>query len=182
MFSLEREEYFVKGIKDKNEEIFNEFYLETSPFLRNYFSQKVFLRNGDIDDILQEFYTKVWQRIDQFKETSKLFPWLKRIGLNIIIDRVSRNRYYNNTTSLEAILETGKEFESLSAPPVNDKVCKVLNEIKNCLGEKHLIVFSLMYEKEKSCEEISKSLNIPLGTVLSRSYYLKRKIKRGLNV
>lgn len=181
VFTLEQQKYFISGLKNRDERVFNEFYHYTKPVIKSFLSQKFPHRiQADIDDICQEFFIKVWGRIDSFNEDSKLITWLYRIAINLTIDKFSRNKHIINCESLDARLEKGEDFQSIKCLENNEQIVNKIAELKNCLGKRHLAVFNVVFEQGKQFKEAAEILKVPFGTVLSRSYYLRRKLKEKL--
>lgn len=181
VFTPEQESYYLAGLKAKNDSIFTEFYNYTKPFIRQFLFQKYPYRmDSEADDIIQETFFRVWKNIDSFRGDCKLISWVNQISIRLAIDKISRNKHFTNCKSLDFMLENGEDFESVklfdSNETINNKIC----ELKNCLGEKHLAVFNLVFEQGKEFKDAAKILKIPMGTVLSQSYYLRRKIKEKL--
>lgn len=182
LFTQEQEKIFVEGLKAQNEEVFNKFYKHTFQSLKAFLLRRYpYKMESDLEDILQEVYIKIWKKASSFDSNNKLSAWIYKIVINTVIDKIVRNRYYNNCTSLNAKLEVGEDFECIKSVESNEKVASQIQELKNCLGERHLAVFNVVFEQGKQFKEASKILNIPLGTVQSRSYYLKRKLQEKLS-
>lgn len=181
VFTPEQEQYFIKGLKRRDEAVFNEFYQYTKPVIQTFLGNKFPLRiQSELDDICQEFFIKVWNRIETFNESCKLITWLYRIAINLAIDRITRNKHFINCESLDAYLESGADFESTKPLETDERVINKIAELKNCLGKRHLAVFKVVFEQGKQFKQAAKILEIPFGTVLSRSYYLRRKLKEQL--
>lgn len=184
VFTLEQEKFIVAGIKNRNEKIFEEFYSTSLPLVKNFL-----LKNYsncpafEVDDILQELYFKIWTKIDSFSGKGKLISWTYQIASYIVFDRVFRNKYVKNCVSLDSITDSGGEFAAkIIETENNERLTNKIGELKNCLGEKHLAIFNLVYEQGMSFKQVAKKTRLPMGTVLSRSHYLKQKIKRELGV
>ena len=66
----------------------------------------------DVDELTQDIFVRVWQKLATFRGDSAFGTWLHRLAVNVIIERfrteaTRRQRFYDG----EAI------FETLSAPP-----------------------------------------------------------------
>lgn len=183
VFTPEQEQYFISGIKNRDEVIFADFYRQTRPLIAKIlFTKYPYRMSADIDDVLQEFYLKVWNKINLFQGRSQFITWLYRVAFNVVIDKVVKNKHYNHCNSLDLLLEEGKDFEYQRPLDKNEKLSNEIAELKNCLGENHLVVFKMVFEQGKTFQETAKILDIPMGTVQSRSHYLKQKLKKKLKI
>ena len=51
------------------------------------------LRNfHETEDIVQQAFIRAWEKIDTFKGDSHFFTWLYRIGFNLAISKINRNK------------------------------------------------------------------------------------------
>lgn len=186
IFTVEQEQRLVEGIKQGDEKAFNEFYSLSLPLMKNILLRDFAGQRGfDADDILQELYAKIWRKMETFQGRCRVMSWVSQMAHRIALDRVIRPRSCRiQGESLDVLLEAGADFAEKppdADPTKEDRKNKIL-EIKNCLGNKHLAIFNAVYEQELSVDAAAKKLKLPRGTVLSRTFYLKRKIKSELGV
>lgn len=126
-------------------------------------------RRETAEDLFQETWIKVIERIDRFDPESKFAPWLFRIGRNCAYDRLRRWRRWRWVR-----LGPGKEGEparELAAPGnfANGVVAKETAEAwLNRLDPAQREVLWMRYIKEMSYDEIAGECGLPLGTVKSR--------------
>jgi RNA polymerase sigma-70 factor (ECF subfamily) len=117
------------------------------------------------EDLLQESYIKIWKNLDHYDESKgTLFTWMLNIARNTGIDH-TRSKYYKNRQ------------KSLSYDEINDDTSTVNNNT-NLIGVRQLTlkletkyrqVIELIYFKGHTHEEVAQILNIPLGTVKTRT-------------
>lgn len=110
----------------------------------------------DIEDIFQNTILKVYENIESLKETKYFETWV----ISILINECRQN--LRNTK--REVLHENIELEDF----YNDNY-DFFQEI-NSIDEIYKEVIILKYISGYSQEEISKILNIPLGTVKSRIY------------
>ncbi|MGN6618648.1 MAG: RNA polymerase sigma factor [Ilyomonas sp.] len=117
------------------------------------------------NDVLQEVFVKIWRQIEGYDETKgRLFTWMINIARNAAIDMV-RSKAYQNSLQNRELTET--VYETADAAPFNyDKIG--LRKIVHHLKEEHKVLLELSYFEGYTQDEISKMLNIPLGTVKTR--------------
>ncbi len=132
---------------------------------------------GLAEDIAHEVFIKMNHKIEQLKDPTKLEAWLCRMAMNTardIIRHRSRNTYY---------LETGDIYPNNQqlSPETNlliEEDKKMVIKKINCLSSGYRQVLYLKYYREMTCEEISAILNLPIGTVKSRLFHARHKIKK----
>jgi RNA polymerase sigma-70 factor (ECF subfamily) len=180
------ETILVRLLKQRHEEAFR-------VLIRRYQSKLfsiaygITLHREESLDIVQEVFLKVHQNIHTFREESKLSTWLHRITVNACLNwkrkwkrrfrwhhqpierdeagdrpELGTDEYYPET------LYQRKEFEKI--------LWKRLRE----LPEEARVVFVLKEVEGLSYDEIAKTLNIKTGTVSSRLFYARKKLRKSL--
>jgi len=116
-------------------------------------------------DVLQEVFVKIWRQIDSYDQTKgRLFTWMMNISRNASIDTLRSKDFKNsqqNRGLTESVYESGGSTE-LKTDHIGLR--KAVKELK----EEHKILVELSYFEGYTQDEISKMLNIPLGTVKTR--------------
>ena len=119
-------------------------------------------------DLLQETFVKIWRNIDQFDASKgRLFTWLVQVARNTAIDfkRSSQSKRNNQTNSIELMItdEDEKWVTYISTDHLG------LNKVMERLREDYRIIIDMAYFQGYTQDEISKVLDIPLGTVKTRA-------------
>jgi RNA polymerase sigma factor (sigma-70 family) len=116
-------------------------------------------------DGLQNVFVNIWKKIDSYdNRKGRLFTWMLNIARNAAIDEV-RSKSHRESLQNQS-LAPGGEIENVSTVPVIEDVG--LKKILSRLKEEWRILVDLSYFQGFTHEEISKLLNIPLGTVKTR--------------
>ncbi|MCP4348248.1 MAG: sigma-70 family RNA polymerase sigma factor [Desulfobacterales bacterium] len=138
-------------------------------------------------DIVQEVFIKVWQKIHTFRDESKLSTWLRRITVNQCLNwqRRWKRRFRWRHQPLET--DEAGDYPELGTNDYHPETLyrkkeleKVLWEKLKELPEEARAVFVLRETQELSYDEIAEVLNIKRGTVSSRLYYARQKLKESL--
>ena len=134
------------------------------------------LRNrDDAEDVAQETFVRAYQSIGRFDESRPIFPWLHRIARNLSLNRIER---VNNR---EATLPDGDYLaERTPGPELAAVMAEQLEEVRNAverLPESYREIIELSHFQECSYREISEILSVPIGTVMSRLYNARQKLK-----
>jgi len=117
-------------------------------------------------DVLQEVFINIWRKIDTYDDSKgRLFTWMLNIARNAAIDKLRSKSYRNDLKNLTL-------SDDVSIPgtdAVRNKADNIgLRKVLDKLKKEHREVIELSYFQGYTHEEISKGLNIPLGTVKTR--------------
>jgi RNA polymerase sigma-70 factor, ECF subfamily len=141
-------------------------------------------------DVSQEAFVKVHRYLDRFKGDSSFYTWLYRITTNTCID-VLRRRGVNSSDSVEyddtvemdiAEANLGLLSSQLDASPsrslLRRELGEKLEEALAQLPEKHRAILLLRELEGMSYEDLSRTLEIPKGTVMSRLFHARTKVQK----
>jgi len=145
------------------------------------------LDREDSAEIVQDVFLRVYQRIRNFRGESKLYTWLRRITVNQSLNW--QRRWKRRFRWHHHPLEKGDSYDSvtLSTGPDNPETAyleeerkQLLQEGLRALPEDARTVFVLKEMEGLSYSEIARILKIKVGTVSSRIFYARRKLKENL--
>ena len=159
-----QESELVLLLKQRKESAFNYLYDNYSAALYSVIISIVPDRELS-NDILQEVFVKIWRQIETYDVTKgRLFTWMLNIARNASIDALRSKNFQQrqqNKELTEHIHETGGSTQTNT-----DKIG--LRKIVYKLKAEHRVLVELSYFEGFTQDEISKMLNIPLGTVKTR--------------
>lgn len=115
-------------------------------------------------DVVQESFIKAYINLNSFNTTKKFSSWLYRIVHNESVNTIKK---YNK----EVPLLDDIDFKSEENTELEFEQKENVIKIQNCLHHIPLIYsepLTLFYLEEKSYEEISDILQLPMGTVATR--------------
>lgn len=117
------------------------------------------------NDVLQEVFVKIWKQIESYDDNKgRLFTWMMNISRNASIDTVRSKNYQNSKQNREL---TESVYDSSGSTNTNtDKIG--LRKLVHQLKDEYKVLVELSYFQGFTQEEISKMLEIPLGTVKTR--------------
>jgi RNA polymerase sigma-70 factor (ECF subfamily) len=117
------------------------------------------------NDTLQEVFIKIWRQIEQYNpDKGRLFTWMVNISRNASIDILRSKGYHTQKQNRELT-----ESVYSSASTVNIETDKIgLHKLISNLKEEQKVLVELAYFQGYTQDEISKLLNMPLGTVKTR--------------
>jgi RNA polymerase sigma-70 factor (ECF subfamily) len=118
-------------------------------------------------DVLQDVFVNIWKKISFYDESKgRLFTWMLNIARNAAIDKI-RSKSYQNNLKNQPLTETVNSVAAniVVNPQVNDVGLK---RLVNRLKDEYRELIELSYFQGFTHEEISKKMNLPLGTVKTR--------------
>ncbi len=123
-------------------------------------------------DLSQDAFVSVFRSIKRFNPQYRFYPWfykiLKNLSLNHIRKRKKetdvRGSIPDNTYNPEVIKERDERKEA---------VWKAIWELEP--GEREIII--LKHFQNLTYKDIAQTLDCPLGTVMSRLYYARKKLR-----
>lgn len=136
---------------------------------------------SDVDDVAQEIFLRVYNRIGSFQCRSSFSTWLTRIALNQCINYLRKQRrlrflpigIFSGSNQRRPLTEPQEAAER------TEKFEKVYQTV-NSLPPKQKAVVILYYFEEHSCEEVADILDCSVGTVKSRLFHARKAIKKHL--
>ena len=128
-------------------------------------------------DTAQNVFIKVFREIQKFHGDSKFKTWLYRVAANAALDECRKKR------PVEPI-ENESNFESREVSPLEAvsqlETRELIEGALNALSPEQRAVFIMKEWNELSYDEIAQTLQIEIGTVMSRLFYARKKMARAL--
>ena len=149
-----------------------------------YIAYGITLDSEESREIVQEVFIKVFRRISSFRGDSKLFTWLRRITVNESLNwqRKLKRRFKWQHQSLEKedtydIVEDKPDMDNPESLYEKKELKKDLEDGLRSLPEDARTVFILKELEGLSYEEIARILKIQKGTVSSRLFYARQRLR-----
>jgi RNA polymerase sigma factor (sigma-70 family) len=122
----------------------------------------------EAEDVLQDAFVRVFNKLDQFRGEGDLGAWIRRIVVNGALNNLKKKEL--KTTSWEDQPET--EHLSAEDPIINIQAKELANLIRQ-LPDGYRIVFNLHAIEGYTHEEIGRMMGI--RTVSSRTQYMRAR-------
>jgi RNA polymerase sigma factor (sigma-70 family) len=158
------EQELVALLQERNEKAFGYLYDNYAGALYGIVNSIV--TDKEIaNDVLQNVFVNIWRKIESYDASKgRLFTWMLNIARNAAIDEV-RSKGFRDSQKNQSLSENVDVAGTVIAPAIDDVgLKKVLTKLK---GELRVLV-DMSYFQGFTHEEISKVLDIPLGTVKTR--------------
>ncbi len=138
--------------------------------------RRMVISHDDTDDLLQNIFIKVWNKLGDFRQESGIYTWLYRIATNETLTFM-QNLKKKHTRSLsdhenylERTLKAERGFDG------NSIEWKLQIAIQS-LPEKQRAVFNLRYYDEMPYEKMSEVLDTSVGALKASYHHAAKKIE-----
>ena len=126
-----------------------------------------------VDDIAQEVFITVYKNLKHFRFESQFTTWLYRITVNRCKDYLRKM----NVRKIFSPLEEGSEVTEFTTPAEHRDVSKIVMDAIGKLPVKLRVPLVLKDIEGFSYQEISETLKCEMGTVKSRIFRGREKLK-----
>jgi len=135
-----------------------------------------FFRNeADADDLVQETFVRAWRAIDRFDADRPLLPWLRRIATNWALNRLDASRRHGEEELTDALPSTAVAADDeLASKRLREDVERALQELP---ADQRMILI-LRAVDGLSYQEIADTIDVPIGTVMSRLARAREAMRR----
>jgi len=142
---------------------------------RGYFSALGILGSHDAAmDISQEAFIRAYKNFNHFDSNKNFFTWFYKILRNLCLNFIRDNKNRKEDVIFENIISPVSN--SLQQATEEKELIQLLHESINSLSTEDREVIILKEFEGYSYKEISEMLNLPVGTVMSRLYYARKKL------
>lgn len=131
------------------------------------------------EDIFQEVFLKVNQKLDTYEGRSSVKTWLLSITMNTCKDFL-KSAYQKRVVPMFDYLEEGEGAEDNFDRIEQTETARTVREAVQELPQPYRDVVICVYFREMGMEETARELGIGTGTVKSRLYRAKEKLRQGL--
>lgn len=157
------DEQLVQIITTKDHELFRELMNRYEDKLLRY-AKYLIKDNDQAADIVQESFIKAFINLNSFNIKMKFSSWIYRIVHNQAINMAKKR-------NKELPLLENMDFDSGQNLEINLNKKEIKARVNKCISQMSIIYsepLSLYYLEDKSYEEISDILQLPVGTVGTR--------------
>jgi len=139
--------------------------------LLRYVRRMVWDDHEIVEDITQEVFIKAYQSLNGYNPKLKFSSWIYRIAHNLCVDNLRKNTKKHHTSldiedeESQSLIQKIASDENISHSIATHETRQAVQTIIRWLPEKYKTVIILAFMEDKSYEEISDILQIPIGTV-----------------
>ena len=128
------------------------------------------------EDMAQEAFLRAWQKLPDYQPKAPFRYWVYRIATNAALDVLRRQRDTLDVDELQVAADA-PDLEERSASTARNQQVK---EAVKALPAASRMVLVLREYEGLSYQEIADTLDIPIGTVMSRLSYARGKLRQML--
>ena len=160
-------------VKERDQSALSEIYDRYSSLVYTM-ALKVVKETAEAEDLLQEIFLQIWNKAAMFsEEKGSVYTWIVTIARRKAIDRLRSKDMINKGERLDSednfivIPDTAYMANPLHAT-ISSEYEALMREGLAQLSSEQQSVIELSYYEGCTQEQISKRLNVPLGTVKTR--------------
>lgn len=128
----------------------------------------------EAEDNLHDAFITIFNKIGKYKNKGSFEGWMKRITINMAIDKYKKSGNTNEIIDNKLVEDTTIDDESLNIP------LQTILETVQKLPNQYRIVFSLYELDNYTHKEISGLLDISIGTSKSNLHRAKSLLKKNI--
>jgi RNA polymerase sigma-70 factor (ECF subfamily) len=171
----EKEEELIEASQRGDKEAFQELVTEYQAVVLGF----LYRLGNDTDtaqDLAQETFIKAWLAIEKYGHRQKFKSWLLKIAYNTTVDFWRRQR--PGADLQQASLRDAKV--DLEDQVSRNQQAEMVKQAIQSLPEQSRAALILREYHQYSYKEIAHTLDIPVGTVMSRLNYARSTLKKRL--
>ncbi|MEN0003199.1 MAG: RNA polymerase sigma factor [Bacteroidota bacterium] len=137
---------------------------------------RMVVQPSDAEDILQDTFVKVFQKLEAFKGESTLGAWIKRIAINTALSHIQKNGRIR-------FLQVQEQYDLAVPPPSFEASSMDMRSIHQAikqLPEGCRVVFNLYLLEGYQHQEIAQILHISESTSKSQYQRARRLLQQSL--
>jgi RNA polymerase sigma-70 factor, ECF subfamily len=166
----------------------NEFEALVGPVLDPLFATALRLTRSrpDAEDVIQESVMKAWKSFDRFQRDTNFRAWIFKILTNTFISNKRTDKRSPRPTQLadESLITSpsnevsfeASDWERVYPALVDDDVKRALDE----LPDDYRLPVLLTSMGELSYKEMAAALDVPIGTIMSRLFRGRARLREAL--
>jgi RNA polymerase sigma-70 factor (ECF subfamily) len=118
------------------------------------------LREHDAEDVFQEVFARVYQRLDTLRDDASLRPWIAQLTRRICLDRIAAASREEPVEEVAVVEDEEMLAELEEAFTVHEALAE--------LSEPCQEVLDRFFARDESYRTIGEELQLPAGTIASR--------------
>jgi len=179
------DEVLVKAVLAGREEAFKTMIRQYERLVLQIVFRMV-RRKADREDLCQDIFLKVYDKLSSFRFGSKLSTWIGSIAYNTCVNYLRRNRinlfgqHDREEEEQDMSMNVFDRFESSHQPDelfIAKENKTMLWKMVEELSPMQQTVIGLFHQQEMKMEEMSELMNIPMGSVKSHLHRARQALK-----
>ncbi len=176
MFNTDHESELITRAQQGDQQAFHQIY--ENHYRRVYaLCWRMLADKDSAEDVCQEVFVQLWQKISNFRGESKFATWLHSVATNTVLGHLRKQKnWIQRIFSIEeqTIVEASEEL-------IDDSSSLALDNKIQQLPERARLVFVLFAVEGYRHEEIAKMLNMAVGSSKSQYHRAKSLLRESLS-
>jgi RNA polymerase sigma-70 factor (ECF subfamily) len=161
------EQDLINGLRARDQQAFSYLYDNYSAAVYGVIC-RIVPEEEAAQDLLQEAFVKVWNNFSSYDPLKgRLFTWLINIARNLSIDH-TRSKSFKTDRKNQSLSDSVGKINRQQNSSLNTDLIGLKTFVEK-LKTEHREIIDLLYFGGYTQEEVSKELNMPLGTVKTRT-------------
>lgn len=179
LFVTSQEQEWITQAKDGSQAAFHKLY-EMHHRQIYALCWRMLADKDSAEDVCQEVFVVLWQKINNFRGESKFSTWLHSVASNVVLGHLRKQKnWFQRVFSIED-QEKHKLPEEAAVPLDDSSGLEELDRHIAQLPERARLVFVLFAVEGYRHEEIAKMLNMAVGSSKSQYHRAKALLKDSL--
>jgi len=136
--------------------------------------------HDDAMDAMQKSFIRVHRSLAKFRLEDPFFPWLYRIVRNTALNQKRDEKRHRGDCPLEWVEKADGKVDPLAATMAADLREQIWQGIQ-ALPEEMRLVFHAYHFEGLKYREIAESMDLPLGTVMSRLHAARTQLRAAVD-
>ena len=141
---------------------------------------RFFREPADVDDLLQETLVRCFHSLESFDASRPLGPWMRKIAVNLALDEIRRRKRRHEVDAAEPVLAAQASPVSSDRAVIDRELREALDSEMEALPPDWSAVLRLRAMEDMSYAEIAETLDVPMGTVMSRLARARARLAQAL--
>ena len=133
--------------------------------------------HDDAMDAMQKAFIRIHRSLGKFRLEEPFFPWLYRIVRNAALNQKRDEGRHKGECPLEWVERADGQPDPLATTVAGDLRERLWQGVQD-LPEEMRLVFTLYHFEGLKYREIAESLDIPIGTVMSRLHAARTRLRQ----
>lgn len=173
MFSVDREVEWIKSAQQGDQQAFYQLYEHHHKRVYGL-CWRMLADKDSAEDVCQEVFVQVWQKISMFRGDSKFSTWLHSVATNTVLSHLRKQKNW-----LQRVFSIEDQVTEEQSTVMNDGMPELDKYIMK-LPERARLVFVLFAVEGYRHEEIAKMLNMAVGSSKAQYHRARNLLKEWL--
>ena len=165
-------------IKRRDHQAFTVLYKRYADRLNAFFYRMLWANREMAEDFVHDLFSKIINKPELYNDEFEVKAWLFTIASNMCKNAYRRRSFeeaYNQAHQEERLFDSWND-EKLDEVILTDQVHQLLDQME----EERKLIFILRYQQELPIETIASMLDVSEGTIKSRLFYTREKLRTSL--